>query len=205
MNKPPRRPPCRCFASSVLVVPPQLPAWRRRCLVAAVAGRDGAGLSRGAAAAGAAGSPRRMVAIQTNLGILPQFFWPEGVGHGLQAVAVPGNPEGLPARDDRLQRRVASGRGRRAREREVVPDRPPRTPSSASFRNSVSLDQVAAERIGTLTRIPVLVTHVGIAMAKPVRTPAAASRSPPSGAWPPCIARCSSRARPRRSTPASTT
>src|SRR5205807_7010836 len=27
-----------------------------------------------------------------------------------------------------------------------------------------SLDQVAAERIGTLTRIPALVTHVGIAM-----------------------------------------
>src|SRR5690348_7973016 len=24
--------------------------------------------------------PRRMVAIQTNLGILPQYFWPEGTG-----------------------------------------------------------------------------------------------------------------------------
>src|SRR5689334_4463211 len=32
------------------------------------------------ASAAAPGSPRRMVAIQTNLGILPQFFWPEGAG-----------------------------------------------------------------------------------------------------------------------------
>src|SRR6185295_100370 len=36
--------------------------------------------ARSASAAGAAGSPRRMLAIQTNLGILPHFFWPEGVG-----------------------------------------------------------------------------------------------------------------------------
>jgi hypothetical protein len=35
-------------------------------------------------------------------------------------------------------------------------------PGSGSFRNSVSLDQVAAERIGTQTRIPALVARVGI-------------------------------------------
>src|SRR6266404_6344618 len=36
--------------------------------------------ARSAAAAGPGGAPRRMLAIQTNLGILPQFFWPEGTG-----------------------------------------------------------------------------------------------------------------------------
>jgi hypothetical protein len=35
-------------------------------------------------------------------------------------------------------------------------------PGSGSFKNSVSLDQIAAERIGSQTRIPVLVTRVGI-------------------------------------------
>src|SRR5262249_46054154 len=34
-------------------------------------------------------------------------------------------------------------------------------PASGAFRNSVSLDQVAAERIGTATRFPTLVTQVG--------------------------------------------
>src|SRR5438874_2601568 len=28
-------------------------------------------------------TPRRMIAIQTNLGILPQHFWPEGTGVGM--------------------------------------------------------------------------------------------------------------------------
>ncbi len=35
-------------------------------------------------------------------------------------------------------------------------------PGSGAFKNSVSLDQVAAEHIGSLTRIPVLVTRVGV-------------------------------------------
>src|ERR1700691_5390403 len=37
-------------------------------------------------------------------------------------------------------------------------------PASSVFKNSVSLDQIAAERVGGHTRIPVLVTHVGVAM-----------------------------------------
>ena len=36
--------------------------------------------ARSAPAARAPGSPRRMLAIQTNLGILPHFFWPEVAG-----------------------------------------------------------------------------------------------------------------------------
>src|SRR4051812_40597905 len=36
--------------------------------------------ARSAPTAGTSGLPRRMLAIQTNMGILPQFFWPEGVG-----------------------------------------------------------------------------------------------------------------------------
>ena len=58
-------------------------ARRRRRPVAAVAGRHDPGVSHAPAAGAVAGSPRRMIAIQTNLGILPQYFWPEGQGHGL--------------------------------------------------------------------------------------------------------------------------
>ena len=43
----------------------------------------------------------------------------------------------------------------------------PRTPSAA-FKNSVSLDQVAAERMGAATRFPVLVTRVGNREPEPV-------------------------------------
>ena len=138
-------------------VPPRVPARRGRGAVAAAAGRHDAGVRPRPRPAR---PPRRMVAIQTNLGILPQFFSPRA-RQGLQAVALPGHPEGLPPGTDGLQRRVAPRRGRRAPGREVVPDRRP-APRQRGFKNSVSLDQVAAERIGAVTRFPVLVTRVGI-------------------------------------------
>src|SRR4051794_11007714 len=112
---------------------------------------------------GRAAVPRRLVAIQTNLGILPQFFWPEGQGadyrpsHYLDIL-----------RDFRRDMTVFRGvshpsvDGGHANEKSFLTAAP--HPSSGTFRNSVSLDQVAAERIGNRTRIPALVTHVGIAM-----------------------------------------
>lgn len=107
--------------------------------------------------------PRRMVAIQTNLGILPNYFWPEGQGndyrpsHYLEIL-----------REFRRDLTVFRGvshpgvDGGHANEKSFLTAAP--HPASGTFRNSISLDQVAAERLGDKTRIPALVTHVGIAM-----------------------------------------
>jgi hypothetical protein len=119
--------------------------------------------TRSAAAAGPASAPRRMIAIQTNLGILPQFFWPEGVGMDYKP-----SPYLDILKDYRREMTVFSGvshpyvDGGHANEKSFLTAAP--HPASGSFRNSVSLDQVAAERIGSLTRIPALVTRVGVAI-----------------------------------------
>ncbi len=116
-----------------------------------------------ARAADAARAPRRMVAIQTNLGILPHFFWPKGTGMEHE-----GSPYLDILKDYRRDMTVFKGvshpgvDGGHAGEKSFLTAAP--HPASSAFKNSVSLDQVAAERMGGLTRIPVLVTHVGIAM-----------------------------------------
>jgi hypothetical protein len=113
--------------------------------------------ARGAAAVA---SPRRMLAVQTNLGILPQFFWPEGTGFDYQP-----SPYLQILQDFRGEMTVFSGvshpdvDGGHLAEKSFLTAAP--HPASGTFRNSVSFDQVAAERMGTLTRIPVLVTRVG--------------------------------------------
>jgi len=115
-------------------------------------------LARGAAAAAL---PRRMLAIQTNLGILPQFFWPEGTGFDYQP-----SPYLEILQDFRREMTVFSGvshpdvDGGHLAEKSFLTAAP--HPASGAFRNSVSLDQVAAERMGTLTRIPVLIARVGM-------------------------------------------
>lgn len=141
--------------------------------------------ARSAPAARAPGSPRRMLAIQTNLGILPHFFWPEVAGMDVsvddlrQKGKVPhyspgANRDYKPSpyleilKDYRREMTVFSGvshpdvDGGHPGEKSFLTAAP--HPGSSSFRNSISLDQVVAERLGTLTRIPVLITHVGIAM-----------------------------------------
>ncbi|MEQ8787590.1 MAG: DUF1552 domain-containing protein [Pirellulaceae bacterium] len=99
--------------------------------------------------------PRRMVAIQTNMGILPQFFFPEGAGRDyklspyLQRLA--------PYRD---QFTVFSGvshpgvTGAHAAEKCFLTGTP--HPERGGFRNWISLDQFAAEEIGNQTRYPSL-------------------------------------------------
>jgi hypothetical protein len=115
-------------------------------------------LARGAATAA---MPRRMLAIQTNLGILPQFFWPEGTGFDYKP-----SPYLEILQDFRRDMTVFSGvshpdvDGGHLAEKSFLTAAP--HPASGAFRNSVSFDQVAAERMGTLTRIPVLVTRVGM-------------------------------------------
>lgn len=100
--------------------------------------------------------PRRMVAIETNMGILPQFFFPQGAGtdYGLSPYL-----ERLVAH--RKQMTVFSGvslpgvTGAHAAERCFLTGTP--HPERGGFRNGVSLDQFAAEQIGNQTRFPSLV------------------------------------------------
>ncbi len=104
--------------------------------------------------------PRRMVAVQTNMGILPQNFWPVGSGLDYQA-----SPYLQMLDSHRRQLTVFRGvshpdvDGGHLAERSFLTAAP--HPASGAFRNSVSMDVVAAESLGTRTRIPLLVTRIG--------------------------------------------
>lgn len=111
-------------------------------------------------AAGKIDVPRRMVAIETNMGILPQYFFPEKTGKDYAA-----SPylERLKAHRDQLT--VFSGvshpgvTGAHAAEKCFLTGTP--HPERGGFRNWVSLDQFAAEQIGDRTRYPSLTLGVG--------------------------------------------
>jgi hypothetical protein len=105
-------------------------------------------------------SPRRMIAIQTNMGILPMYFWPEGTGMEYKA-----SPYLEILKDFRSELSVFSGvshpqvDGGHQAEMSFLTAAP--HPGSGAFKNSVSLDVVAAERIGPATRFPILPTRIG--------------------------------------------
>ena len=109
-----------------------------------------------AKAADAADVPRRMVAIETNMGIMPQFFFPEKSGRGFAL-----SPYLERLKDHREQFTVFSGvshpgvTGGHAAERCFLTGTP--HPERGGFRNGVSLDQFAAEQVGNRTRYPSLV------------------------------------------------
>ena len=84
--------------------------------------RPALGAAAHAAEAGTA-VPRRMVAIETNMGIMPQFFFPEKAGADYDAHALPGEARGASQEHDRLFGRQPSGRDRRAHGRALLPDR----------------------------------------------------------------------------------
>lgn len=100
--------------------------------------------------------PRRMVAVETNMGILPQFFFPEGEGKDYKASSY---LDLLSAH--REQMTVFSGvslpgvTGGHAAQRCFLTGTP--HPERGGFRNGVSLDQFVAEQIGNQTRFPSLV------------------------------------------------
>ncbi|HYD84067.1 MAG TPA: DUF1552 domain-containing protein, partial [Opitutus sp.] len=122
------------------------------------------GFARAASAAAASpltpgGSPRRMFGICNNLGLLPELFFPTGNGRDyvaspylklldahrndftvLNGVSHPNVDGGHPADISFLT---------------AAPH-----PASSSFRNTISLDQYIAERIGILTRFPSLTLAV---------------------------------------------
>lgn len=111
----------------------------------------------GSAARGAeqAAQPRRMVCIETNMGILPQFFFPEQTGQDWTATPY---LEKLAGHRDNMT--IFSGvslpgvTGGHAAEKCFLTGTP--HPERGGFRNWVSLDQVAAEQIGNETRHPAL-------------------------------------------------
>jgi hypothetical protein len=104
--------------------------------------------------------PRRMICIETNMGILPQFFFPEKAGKDY----VP-SPylERLKAHRDQLT--VFSGvshpgvTGGHAAEKCFLTGTP--HPERGGFRNWVSLDQYAAEQFGNRTRYSSLTLGCG--------------------------------------------
>ncbi len=110
--------------------------------------------------AGAAQAPpRRMVAIETNMGILPQFFFPEQTGRDYELTPY---LEKLAAHRHNMT--VFSGvslpgvTGAHAAEKCFLTGTP--HPERGGFRNWVSLDQFAAEHVGNHTRYPSLILAV---------------------------------------------
>lgn len=107
----------------------------------------------------ATGIPRRMVCIQTNMGILPQFFFPEETGRDY---ALSPYLDRVKAHRDQIT--VFSGvsypgvDGGHTAQKCFLTGTP--HPARGGFRNGISIDQFAAEEIGNLTRYPSLVLAV---------------------------------------------
>jgi hypothetical protein len=124
------------------------------------------GLARAASAqdngAGAPNKPRRMLAICNNLGLLPDQFFPANRGPGYSL-----SPYLATLADHREDFTVFSG----VSHPDVDGGHPADIcfltaaphPGSGGFRNSISLDQYIAERIGHLTRFPSLTLGVNVA------------------------------------------
>jgi hypothetical protein len=103
--------------------------------------------------------PRRMLGICNNLGVRPDLFFPTGTGREYVASAY---LELLKAHRNDFT--VISGvshpnvDGGHPSDISFLTAAP--HPASSSFRNTISLDQFVAERIGTFTRIPSLTLSV---------------------------------------------
>ena len=112
------------------------------------------------AASEASVGTQRLIAIQTNQGILPKYFFPEGEGHDYKA-----SPYLQILEEFRDSMTVFSGvshpevDGGHSAEKCFLTAAP--HPGMGGFRNSISVDQYAAERIGHLTRFPSLALSIG--------------------------------------------
>jgi BMFP domain-containing protein YqiC len=111
------------------------------------------------ARASAAAAPRRMFCICNNLGVLPQPFFPSDAGRDYTP-----SPYLKLLQDHRDEFTVLSGvshpnvDGGHPSDISFLTAAP--HPASSSFRNSISLDQLVAERVGNLTRFPSLTLAV---------------------------------------------
>src|SRR3569833_2097828 len=110
-------------------------------------------LPRRAMAAEVAAVPRRLVAIQTNMGILPQNFFPSAAG---KEYALTPYLEELKAYRDRMT--VFSGvshpdvDGAHEAEKAFLTAAP--HPGGSGFKSTISLNQYTTERLGATTRFP---------------------------------------------------
>lgn len=115
--------------------------------------------ARAASAAAATAKPRRMLGICNNLGLRPDLFFPTSAGRDY--VASPYLELLAAHRNDFT---VISGvshpnvDGGHPADISFLTAAP--HPASSSFRNTISIDQYIAERIGTLTRFPSLTLSV---------------------------------------------
>ena len=104
--------------------------------------------------------PHRMVAIQTNQGIMPQFFFPEKAGKDYETT-----PYLKFLSDHREHMTLFSGvslpgvDGGHAADQCFLTGTP--HPGRGGFRNGISLDQFAAESVGNETRFSSLTLAVG--------------------------------------------
>jgi hypothetical protein len=121
----------------------------------------GAGPPAGPNGAPVAAPIRRFVGMMTDMGILPEYFFPTKAGRDYDSTPY---LDILAAHRDRMT--VLSGvslpgvDGGHEAEKCFLTGAP--GASRASFRNSVSLDQVMAEKVGADTRFPSLALMVGV-------------------------------------------
>jgi hypothetical protein len=119
------------------------------------------GLADAARAAESAGPPLRAIFISNNLGVLPKPFFPEASGRDYVL-----SPSLARLAAHRADFTVISGlshpnvRGGHSTENCFLTAA--RNPTASGFRNTISLDQFAAERIGHLTRFATLNLGVNI-------------------------------------------
>ena len=104
-------------------------------------------------------SPRRLLAIQTNMGILPQHFFPKEAGADYALT-----PYLELVKEHRKAMTVFSGvshpdvDGAHQAENAFLSATP--HPGSSGFKSGISLDQFIAERFGFVTRFPSLVVLI---------------------------------------------
>ena len=107
------------------------------------------------------GKPRRMLGICNNLGLVPENFFPKGAGAGYKS-----SPYLDLLQEHRKDFTVFSGvshpdvDGGHPADNCFLTAAP--HPSSGGFRNTISLDQFVAERIGHLTRFPSMTLGVNV-------------------------------------------
>ena len=120
-----------------------------------------AAVTKTAANATPGGKPRRMFAVCNNLGLLPEQFFPQQAGRGYTA-----SPYLDLLKDHRDDFTVFSGvshpdvDGGHPADNCFLTAAP--HPGSGGFRNTISLDQFIAERLGHLTRFPSLNLGVNV-------------------------------------------
>lgn len=116
--------------------------------------------SFGRAAAASAKAPRRMVCVMTNMGVMPRYFFPAKKGRDYEMT-----PYLDIIKEHRSQMTVISGTshpgvaGNHFSENSFLSCAP--GCGGSNFKNSISVDQFAAERIGHLARFPSLVLLAG--------------------------------------------